>query len=69
MQVVYEIFDYVVTFGRPEIVLSDNGSQFKAHIFNEFNRMLGIKLRNTTNSTSRGKFRFRKNKLLNKMHN
>ena len=48
MNVVQAIFDYIVTFGRPEIILSDNGIQFKAEIFQEFNKMLRIKLKQTT---------------------
>ena len=47
MNTVQAIFNYIVTFGRPEMVLSDNGSQFKANIFEEFNNMLGIKLKHT----------------------
>ena len=48
MNAVHAIFDYITTFGRPELILSDNGTQFKSHIFQEFNRMLGIKLTHTT---------------------
>ena len=48
MNTVEAIFDCIATFGRPELILSDVGSQFKAHIFQEFNRMLGIKLKHTT---------------------
>ena len=48
MNTIEAIFDYVTTFGSPELILLDNGSQFKAHIFQEFNRMLGIKLKHTT---------------------
>ena len=48
MNAVQAVFDYIVTFGRPEMILSDNGSQFKANIFEEFNKMLGIKLKHTT---------------------
>lgn len=50
MNAVHAIFDYIVTFGRPEMILSDNGSQFKANIFQEFNKMLGINLKHTTTS-------------------
>lgn len=48
IKAVNAIFEYITTFGRPEIILSDNGSQFKAHIFAEFNKILGINLNRTT---------------------
>ena len=36
---VQAVFDYIVTFGRPERILSDNGIQFKGSIFADFNGM------------------------------
>lgn len=42
------IFDYICIHGRPEMILTDSGSQLKANIFKEFNKMLGIYLRFTT---------------------
>lgn len=48
MNTVHSVFDYVINFGRPEIILADHGTQFTAQIFDEFNRMLGIHLRHTT---------------------
>ena len=45
MNAVDAIFSYVSIHGRPEVILADNGTQFKSHIFKEFNHMLGINLK------------------------
>lgn len=36
---------YIATHGRPHYLLSDQGSQFTAHMFSIFNKALGIKLK------------------------
>lgn len=50
MNAVQAMFEYIVTFGHPKMILSDNGKQFQAHIFKEFlfHKVLGIFLQNTT---------------------
>ena len=45
MNVVDAIFSYVSIHVRPGITLADNGTQFKSHIFMEFNHVLGINLK------------------------
>lgn len=48
MNAVHAMFDSIISFGLPELILSDNGKQFYAHTFYEFHKILGVNLRYTT---------------------
>lgn len=54
MNTVKAIFDYFCTFGKPELILTDNGTQFTAHTFEEFPKMLGVKVTHTSISHPQG---------------
>lgn len=41
-------FTYITTHGRPKLLLSDNGTQYKAEVFTGVSKALGIALSNTT---------------------
>lgn len=42
------LFDYISRFGRPEIILSDNGPQYRSATFVTFTEKLGIRLSKTS---------------------
>ncbi|GFS79120.1 integrase catalytic domain-containing protein [Nephila pilipes] len=43
-----KIIQYITTFGRPGMILSDLGTQFTANIFKQITSMTGIALHHTT---------------------
>ena len=42
------LLHYISTHGRPEMILTDQGSQFTSYMFDAFNKALGIKLKHIT---------------------